>query len=167
MIEKARHYAIAAHGEQKYGDKPYIHHLEAVVKILEPYGDEAKLIGYLHDVAEDTLISIKDIETEFGQFVAACVAILSDEPGANRKERKSKTYEKMLKVTGKEELALVVKAADRLANIEACISDKNMRHLVKQCIVKDCVMIFGKELINQLSHNKPLPPTLKSGVAEY
>ena len=126
MIEKARDYAIAAHGEQKYGDKPYIHHLEAVVKILEPYGNGAKLIGYLHDVAEDTHISIKEIEKEFGPFVAACVAMLSDEPGANRKERKSKTYEKMSKVAGKEELALVVKAADRLANIEACISDKNM-----------------------------------------
>jgi len=54
IIEKSRDYAITAHGEQKYGDKPYIHQLEAVVKILEPYGSEAKLIGYLHDVAEDT-----------------------------------------------------------------------------------------------------------------
>lgn len=126
MLNKARSYAIKAHGDQKYGDKPYIHHLEAVVKILEPYGNDAQVIGYLHDVAEDTHVSIEDIEKEFGPFVADCVAILSDEPGANRKERKAKTYEKMAKVSGKEQMALIVKAADRLANIEACISDRNM-----------------------------------------
>jgi (p)ppGpp synthase/HD superfamily hydrolase len=125
MIEKARLFALAAHGDQKYGDKPYIHHLEAVVEILKALGDEAKIIGYLHDVAEDTPVSIDEIKSEFGDFVGECVAILSDEPGADRKERKIKTYEKMSKVTGKEELALVVKAADRLANIEACLSDGN------------------------------------------
>ena len=125
MIDKARVFAIAAHGEQKYGDKPYIHHLDAVVKILHAHGDEAKIIGYLHDVAEDTSVSIDEIKSEFGDFIGECVAILSDEPGADRKERKIKTYEKMSKVTGKVELALVVKAADRLANIEACLSGDN------------------------------------------
>ena len=129
MIDKARSFAIEAHGDQKYGEKPYIHHLEAVVSILEPYGNEAKLIGYLHDVAEDTHVSIDEIKSIFGEFVANCVAILSDELGSNRKERKIKTYEKMSKVTGKETLALVVKAADRLANIEACISDDNEKLL--------------------------------------
>ena len=125
MIDKARSFAIAAHGDQMYGEKPYIHHLEAVVEILEPYGKEAKLIGYLHDVAEDTHVSINEIKSVFGEFVGNCVAILTDESGATRKERKIKTYEKMSKVTGNEELALIVKAADRLANIEACVSDNN------------------------------------------
>lgn len=125
MLENARKFAIEAHGDQKYGDKPYIHHLESVVAILEPHGEEAKIIGYLHDVVEDTKVTVEEIEKLFGRFVAQCVGILSDEPGKNRKERKTKTYEKMSKVTGKETLALVVKAADRLANIEACIKDGN------------------------------------------
>lgn len=124
-LDKARRYAIAAHGAQTYGDKPYIYHLEAVVEILGAYGAEARLIGYLHDVVEDTAVTVDDISREFGAFVAACVAILSDEPGADRKERKAKTYAKMARVTGREELALLVKAADRLANIEACVAERN------------------------------------------
>lgn len=123
MLEKARAFAIKAHANQRYGNKPYLHHLEAVVANLAPYGEEAKVIGYLHDVVEDTSVSLVEIESLFGPFVACCVSILTDEPGENRKERKIKTYQKMRQVTGKETLALVVKAADRLANIEACIKD--------------------------------------------
>lgn len=123
MLDKARTFAIEAHGDQKYGDKPYIHHLEAVVGKLERYGEDAKIIGYLHDVVEDTRVSLEEVESMFGSFISKCVAILSDEQGKNRKERKIKTYEKMSKVTGNETLALVVKAADRLANMEACIED--------------------------------------------
>ncbi len=29
---------------------------------------------------------------EFGDFVADCVALITDEPGVNRKERKARTY---------------------------------------------------------------------------
>lgn len=125
MIGKARSFAIAAHGEQKYGDRPYIEHLEAVVDILKPYGEEAAVIGYLHDVVEDTSESIDNIQSVFGEFVAGCVAIITDEQGKNRKERKTNTYQKLAGVTGKESLALIVKAADRLANIEACLAENN------------------------------------------
>lgn len=125
MTDKARTFAMAAHGAQTYGDKPYIHHLETVAGILKPYGEEAVIIGYLHDVVEDTIVSIDDIQSAFSEFVADCVAILSDEPGNNRKQRKAKTFQKMAGVTDKKTLALIVKAADRLANIEACQSDNN------------------------------------------
>lgn len=125
MIDQARTFAVEAHGVQKYGDKPYIHHLESVVNILEPYGNEAKIIGYLHDVVEDTLVSNDEVRSVFGDLVADCVAIVTDEPGINRKERKKKTYRKMSQVTGEETLALIVKAADRLANVQACLSDGN------------------------------------------
>jgi len=122
MLTTARSFAIAAHGDQKYGDQPYLHHLDAVVEILAPYGTEAQIIGYLHDVVEDTPITIAEIKAIFGEFVANCVAIVSDEPGSTRQARKAQTYAKMTQVTGKETLALVVKAADRLANIQACLS---------------------------------------------
>lgn len=132
---KARAFAIKAHGNQKYGNRPYIYHLEAVVNILEKYSEEAKVIGYLHDVVEDTKVTLTEIEKIFGNFIAACINILSDEPGENRKERKIKTYEKMSKVTGKETLALIVKAADRLANVEECI--KNKQHTLLKMYKKE------------------------------
>ncbi|MGH1402880.1 MAG: HD domain-containing protein [Alphaproteobacteria bacterium] len=129
MLNKARHFAITAHTDQKYGDHPYSVHLDAVVQHLTPYGETAQIIGYLHDVIEDTDISYDDIKHEFGIFIADCVAILTDENGSNRTERKEKTYAKMSNIHGDFELALTVKAADRLANLQACIQNNNQRLL--------------------------------------
>ncbi len=129
VINKAREFSILHHGDQRYGVHPYSVHLDAVASIASAYGESAEVVAYLHDVVEDTQVSTADIETIFGSLVADCVAILTDEPGENRKERKTKTYQKMAAVTGKAELALVVKAADRLANVRACIVDKNQRLL--------------------------------------
>lgn len=129
MKREARKFAILNHDNQKYGNRPYSFHLDAVAKISEPYGDIAIVISYLHDVVEDTNVSLSTIENQFGKFVSDCVHILTDEDGENRLERKAKTYAKMAKVTGDLELALIVKACDRLANIRACIADNNYEKL--------------------------------------
>lgn len=125
MKQKARSFAIAAHGDQKYGDKPYSFHLDAVAALAGPYGEDAVVVAYLHDTAEDTEATIQEIESLFGSHVAACVSLLTDEPGQNRKERKAKTYAKLAKVSGATELALIVKASDRLANVRACVEGRN------------------------------------------
>lgn len=131
MVERARQFAIEAHGDQTYGEKPYIYHLERVVGHLSGYGDEAMAVGYLHDVVEDTAADIDTVRAEFGETVAICVNLVSDEDGANRKERKAKTYAKMaaVKPGSPEELGLIVKAADRLANFEECILNNDVRLL--------------------------------------
>jgi len=121
LISQARNFAIQHHGDQRYGDQPYAYHLDAVVALLEPYGNEAQVIGYLHDVVEDTAVTVSQIETLFGSLVAGAVGILSDQPGEDRKERKRKTYALMAEVTGELEIALLVKTADRLANVQACV----------------------------------------------
>jgi (p)ppGpp synthase/HD superfamily hydrolase len=124
MLDTARSFAVAAHGEQPYGDRPYAYHLDAVASLLAPYGEEAQVVGYLHDVVEDTKTTAAEVESRFGSHIAACVALLTDEPAPNRKERKAKTYAKLAEVRGRTELALVVKAADRLANVQACVADR-------------------------------------------
>lgn len=123
MLTKARAFAVQAHGDQTYGDKPYSFHLDMVAGNLAPYGEQAQVVGYLHDVVEDTNVTKEAVEEEFGSFVAECVGLLTDEQGANRKERKAKTYEKLSRVSGPTQLALVVKVADRLANVKACAAD--------------------------------------------
>ena len=124
MQQEARSFAIKAHGDQKYGERPYSYHLDAVAALAAPYGSEAETVAYLHDTAEDTATTLEEIEQHFGPRIAACVALLTDEPGTNRKERKAKTYAKLAKVHGPNELALVVKVADRLANVRACVQDR-------------------------------------------
>jgi (p)ppGpp synthase/HD superfamily hydrolase len=130
-VRQAREFAIAAHGDQRYGAHPYVHHLDAVAAILEPFGTTAQIVGYLHDTIEDTGITRERIETLFGVHVAACVAILTDEPGPDRKARKAATYAKMATVGAEFELALIAKVADRLANVRACVDDGNRAMLDK------------------------------------
>lgn len=124
MLDEARSFAVTAHGSQMYGSKPYAFHLDAVVALLSPYGSEAQVVGYLHDVVEDTEITEHDVRARFGDLIAECVSFLTDSPGANRAERKARTYARLATVAGPAELALVVKAADRLANVRSCVSDQ-------------------------------------------
>ncbi|MBU2710502.1 HD domain-containing protein [Zooshikella harenae] len=121
MIDKARRFALEKHGSQTYGDKPYSYHLDKVVELLAPYGEIAQTIGYLHDVVEDTDVTLDELAREFNQFIADAVGVLTDQAGANRREKKLKTYTLMENVTGELQVALVVKAADRLANLQTCI----------------------------------------------
>jgi (p)ppGpp synthase/HD superfamily hydrolase len=118
-VARARAFAVAAHGEQRYGDLPYSVHLNAVADTLALFGEEAQVVGYLHDVVEDTAVSLETLRAEFGERVAKLVALVTDEPGANRRERKARSNAKLAAVTADDSLALVVKAADRLANLRA------------------------------------------------
>lgn len=129
MKNSAREFAITAHGNQLYGSLPYAVHLDAVAALLEPYGEEAQVTGYLHDVVEDTQITVAEISEKFTPFISRCVELLTDAAGDSRKERKSKTYARLAAVEGEERLALIVKTADRLANVRACIKDGNQRLL--------------------------------------
>jgi (p)ppGpp synthase/HD superfamily hydrolase len=106
-----------------YGDQPYSFHLDAVVELLAPFGAEAQVVGYLHDVVEDTAVTLQQVRDEFGNRVADCVALVTDEVGINRKERKARTNAKLAAISGENELALVVKAADRLANLRMSARD--------------------------------------------
>ena len=119
----ARTFAILAHADQRYGNHPYVVHLDAVAALVVPYGETAVTVAYLHDTVEDTAVSLAEVEQQFGASVAACVSVLTDEAGATRAVRKAKTYAKMAQLSGEVELALLVKVADRLANVRACVQD--------------------------------------------
>lgn len=117
--QKAAEFAEQAHLGQLYGDKPYIHHIRAVVSVMTDAGiQDGDLLAaaFLHDVIEDTAIKLEQVSQEFGLRVAELVQAVTDEPGKNRAERKRKTYPKVLSVEG----AKTVKLADRLANVRSC-----------------------------------------------
>jgi len=97
LFDKAVKFATEAHGDQvrKYSGVPYIEHPLAVAKIVKqvPHTEEMLAAAVLHDVVEDTDISLKTIENFFGPVVANLVYYLTDisvpEDG-NRKIRKEK-----------------------------------------------------------------------------
>lgn len=118
-VTQARWFAAGAHGDQRYGDARYIKHLDDVAEIVKPYGASAQVLAYLHDVIEDTHIDYLTVRDYFGVDVAEKVRLLTDEGGPNRKSRKEATNAKLRGVGAEHQLALIVKAADRLANVRA------------------------------------------------
>lgn len=118
LIQKGREFAIKAHEGQtrKTSGAPYIGHPFHVAKILEDAGmpPEVVVAGFLHDVVEDTDITIEVIRTEFGKKVADLVSYNTEEKEHSWEERKGHTITQ-LKTGTLHEKSLVV--ADKYANL--------------------------------------------------
>jgi (p)ppGpp synthase/HD superfamily hydrolase len=117
FVEEARDFAIKRHGEQLYGNEPYIVHLDHVHEVGLRFGTtiEEQCADYLHDILEDTDCSFEEIWYEFGWYVAHLVFLVTDEDGDNRKERKRRTYPKIRSNSD----AIRLKLRDRIANVES------------------------------------------------
>lgn len=97
LEDKARKFAAEAHGNinhrRKYTDEPYIIHPAAVVQLVRsvPHTETMLCAAWLHDVVEDTPVTLSEVESEFGPEVAALVEQLTDvskPTDGNRKVRK-------------------------------------------------------------------------------
>jgi (p)ppGpp synthase/HD superfamily hydrolase len=127
-VEHAKKLASSKHDGQRYGDKPYTVHLEAVANIAKHWGYFAEAIAWLHDILEDTEMTEDDLGCEFPPPVSQIVSHLTDSEGPNRKTRKALTYERLSRLSDGdpfEALALLVKLADRLANVRNCVATDN------------------------------------------
>lgn len=126
QVRNAEIFAIAAHGKQQYGFRPYYKHLKDVVRICEPYGTYAQTLAWLHDVLEDTNCESEQIVQVFDTEIAYDCQLLSDPPGSSRKVRKQLQN---IRLSDPEtpRMVLVVKAADRLANVRhSCLGNQEM-----------------------------------------
>jgi (p)ppGpp synthase/HD superfamily hydrolase len=99
LVERARAYAVAAHGTQlrKWTGEPYWHHLRDVAERVALLTDDEEVIAaaWLHDVLEDTPKTYNEVSEAFGQRVADLVLDLTDLytpelcPHSNRAKRKA------------------------------------------------------------------------------
>lgn len=115
--------AITAHGDQKYGDKPYWRHLQDVENVLADYGYTSstyQAAAWLHDTLEDTALTYEDIINTFGEEVVRLVFAVTG-VGHNRKTRQASIMKKLHAT--KE--ACPLKLADRIANLESAIEEGN------------------------------------------
>jgi len=82
QIFKALQFAIKAHGDQKrkYTGDPYIIHPIAVAELVSDVGGDEDMIcaAILHDVVEDTHVTLDDIVQKFGADIAGLVSSLTD-----------------------------------------------------------------------------------------
>lgn len=125
ILQRSRDFAIEAHGDQKYGKTlPYSIHLDLVVSVMARFkvmDNHVLAAGYLHDTIEDTDVTKDDLLEAFGERVALLVDAVTDGPGKNRKERKERVYTQIPRVPG----SIVVKLADRIANVEQSLRMDN------------------------------------------
>lgn len=98
LVNKAAEFARAAHESidqrRKYSNQPYIVHPQAVAEIVASITDDEVMVAaaWLHDVVEDTPVTIEEIAEEFGTEVAGLVSDLtnpSTKSDGNRKQRKA------------------------------------------------------------------------------
>jgi (p)ppGpp synthase/HD superfamily hydrolase len=123
MVERARVFATAAHAAvgqvRKYTFEPYIVHpaeVASIVGAVEGATFEMVAAAWLHDVVEDTGVTMETIRAEFGAEVAELVGWLTDvsrpEDG-NRAVRKAMDREHTAAAPA---AAQTVKLADLIAN---------------------------------------------------
>lgn len=132
-LQAAEAVATMSHKEQMYGTFPYVKHLGDVVAVLIRFGVKDQDIlcaGWLHDSLEDTELTPLAIEATFGRRTLDLVQRVTNEAGANRKERHEKTYPKIMASAD----ALTLKLADRIANVEYSIlsEDKGKMKMYKK-----------------------------------
>ena len=123
LIEKAYEAAQIAHGDQlrKTGEL-FIEHPLAVAYILADIKMDTSTIltGLLHDVVEDTYMTLEEIEKQFGSevsFLVDGVTKLSQMEFKNNYEKESENIRKMFISMGKDVRVILVKLADRLHNM--------------------------------------------------
>ncbi|MEO8801357.1 MAG: HD domain-containing protein, partial [Polyangiaceae bacterium] len=125
LIQKAYAYSFQAHSGQKRksGDPYFIHPARVAGIITELKLDAASVCaGLLHDVVEDTLASIGDIEREFGSEIASLVdgvTKLSMINFTSKEDRQAENFRKMVVAMARDIRVLLVKLCDRVDNMRS------------------------------------------------
>lgn len=129
-MDKAREFAVKAHGDQMYGKFKYSYHLDQVkseLMKLEHSGwdvhEDAYVVAYLHDVLEDTDVTIQEM-FEFSSDVRWAVVLLT-------KVEIDYDLGKYLETIKSCKIAHIVKIADTLCNLQASINSVEPRRVKK------------------------------------
>ncbi len=130
LIERAFRRAEEAHrGQMRKSGQPYIAHCVAVAQILADMHLDATTIAaaLLHDIAEDTGVTIEDIEKEFGKKIAELVegvtklkklpTDVGSMHGGKPGDREMEYLRKMFLAMGADFRVILIKLADRLHNM--------------------------------------------------
>lgn len=126
LVTKAREFAIQYHRDQKYGDKPYVYHLDCVFNKLDrsfPYSDKVGAVAYLHDILEDTECEYEELEKNFGFVVAENVLRLTKDQQID--------YQDYITIVKGSLISHAVKIADTRANLTQSVLDDNKGRIVK------------------------------------
>jgi GTP pyrophosphokinase len=121
-IRGAYELAVRAHAEQRRkSGEPYILHPIAVAKICSDeigLGPTAIISALLHDVVEDTDVTLEDIRKQFGGRIAKIIDGLTKLDSAyNAESPQAENFRKVLSTLVDDVRVVLIKMADRLHNM--------------------------------------------------
>ena len=141
-IKKAYEFANKAHGDQRrVSGVPFILHPTSVACILADIGMDTDSIvaALLHDTVEDTDVTLKEIEDNFGAEVAVIVDGLTKIRKiqyTDREEQQAENVRKMLIAMSNDIRVIIIKLADRLHNMRTieCVREQKRRDKAVECM---------------------------------
>ena len=123
LLLRAYRYSARAHtGQKRRSGEDYVVHCVQVARILADLHLDSTTVaaGLIHDVVEDTAITVADVEREFGPEIAQIVDGLTkigNLPFTSKEERQAETYRKLLLSVARDARVIIIKLADRLHNM--------------------------------------------------
>lgn len=123
MIRRAFDMALESHQDmRRKSGEPYIYHPIAVAQIAAEeigLGTTSIVCALLHDVVEDTDITLEDIEREFGKKTAKIIDGLTKISGVfdYNSSLQAENFRKMLLTLADDVRVILIKLADRLHNM--------------------------------------------------
>lgn len=130
-VRQALAFAIVHHGSQKrHSGAPYYQHPLSVATILADMKLDSRTIitALLHDVVEDTDITLSDITENFGEEVSQLVdgvTKLTKIEFQSDNERQAENFRKLIIAISEDIRVLLVKLIDRLHNMQTLQYIKN------------------------------------------
>ncbi len=127
-IQRAYRLAASSHGEaRRKSGELYISHPLAVAKVVAEFGldDGAIAAALLHDLVEDTEISLDEIRRDFGDDVAHVVdgvTKLERVHFDSKEAQQAASVRKMMIAIAQDVRVLIIKLSDRLHNMETIAS---------------------------------------------
>jgi GTP diphosphokinase / guanosine-3',5'-bis(diphosphate) 3'-diphosphatase len=123
LLARAFRFAAKAHeGQQRRSGEEFIHHPYAVARICAELhlDDETIATALLHDVVEDTGITLEEVQAEFGDEIAQRVdgvTKLTRVHFQSREQAEAENYRKMILAMAGDPAVILIKLADRLHNL--------------------------------------------------
>jgi len=148
LIKRAYQFADDKHaGILRKSGEPYIHHLIEVAFILASLqgGPHTIAAGFLHDVVEDTDVTVDDLKKAFNEDIASLVESLTNIQRLKLSHRKpedfaAEDHRKIFLGMARDIRVIIIKLADRLHNMRTLQSLSPTRQKV---LSKESLEVFA------------------------